>query len=69
MKQELYCVALLIADDGMSTGYCNKKCTIDELNKLKEEDNKGYISLIGWLPIEFYTGGDISEFNDNFIHY
>lgn len=69
MNKELFCVALLIADDGMSSGYCKKECTIDDLNKLKEEDRKDFISLIGWLPIEFYNGGDVSEFNKNFIYY
>lgn len=69
MNKELFCVALLIADDGMSTGYCKKECTFDDLHKLQEEDSKNFISLIGWLPIEFYNGGDVSEFNENFIYY
>lgn len=68
-KKELFCVALLIADDGMSSGYCKKECTLDELNILKDEDARDYISLIGWLPIEFYNGNDVSEFDDNFIYH
>jgi len=68
-KNELFCVALLIADDGMSSGYCKKECTLDELNNLKEDDSHNTISLIGWLPIEFYNGNDVSEFNDNFIYH
>jgi len=31
--------------------------------------DKDYITLIGWLPNEFYNGGDINQDDINFITY
>jgi hypothetical protein len=69
MEKNLYCVALLIADDGFSSAICNQECTIDDLEILKREDERGDISLIGWIPYEYYTGGDVEEEDEYFIYY
>lgn len=69
MKNEKYCVALLVADNGESTSLCKKECTVDELDALKKDDEKDYISLIGWIPYEFYNGGDVNENDKNFVNY
>ena len=62
-------MALLIADDGCSSAICKNECTVEELEVLKEQHEKDYISLIGWVPYEFYKGGDIYESDENFVYY
>jgi len=69
MKNEKYCVALLISDYEGSTAICKKECTVDELDALKKDHEKDYISLIGWLPYEFYNGGDVSVDDKNFVNF
>lgn len=64
-----FCVALLIVDDGFSTGICKKVCTVDELDNLKKDDEVGYISLLGWLPYEFYKGDDVKGDDEHFVNY
>jgi hypothetical protein len=48
---------------------CKKECTVDELDALKKDDEKDYISLIGWIPYEFYNGGDVNKNDKNFVNY
>jgi len=74
MKADIFCVALFIADNGESTAICKRECTFDELEKLKQDASKDYISLTGWLPIKKMqkmneSGGDVDEMNENFIYY
>jgi hypothetical protein len=69
-NKNIFCVALIIADNGQSSATCKHECdTISELEALKSDDTAGNISLIGWLPYEHYKGGDISGDDENFIHY
>ncbi len=69
MENKKFCVALLIADDGCSSAICKNECTVEELEVLKMQSDNGYISLIGWVPYEFYHGGDISEKDADFVYY
>jgi len=66
-NKKIFCVALLIADDGQSSAICKNECTIEELEKLKEEHNNNNIILLGWIPIQFYGGGDVDENDNNYI--
>ena len=67
--EDIKYVALFIADDGQSTGICKRECTDSELEKLKSDHKNDYISLIGWMPIELYIGGDVDETDEHFTHY
>lgn len=66
MKNDLFCVALIIEDDGKSDAISKKECTKEDLKILKEKDENEEILLIGWLPIEFYNGVDVNQQNENF---
>ena len=68
-NKDIKYVALYIDDDGQASGIVKKECSENELEKLKLSHKKDFIILIGWLPIQFYNGGDISQENLNFINY
>lgn len=61
-------VTLFVSDDSKQSDF-QAVCTEQELIKLKDLDKKGDITLIGWLPGEFYNGGDISQFHTKFKHW
>lgn len=68
--EKLFCVAVYIPavleDD--ADGILHMNCTTDGLVKLKNDDDLGYLELLGWLPIEYYNGY-VSENDEHFIHW
>jgi hypothetical protein len=69
MENKKFCVALLVADDGLSSGIFQNECTVEELEELKLSSYKGDILLIGWMPYEYYRGVGVRENDVNFVHY
>jgi len=67
--KNIFCVALMLVDDGFSSAICKKECSVEELDALKKDSDIGNISLYGWLPYEFYHGGDVREDDENFVNY